>query len=116
MLKKNKENKILFLIINIIFLVFLIFPVIVLLSKSFINKGVIGFENYKNIILSESFIQCLKNSFVVSICTAVLTTFIAFILVYSINNLSLIHIFSSFRRVYTNSFNSFTWISFNVHI
>lgn len=86
MLKKNKENKILFLIINIIFLVFLIFPVIVLLSKSFINKGVIGFENYKNIILSESFIQCLKNSFVVSICTAVLTTFIAFILVYSINN------------------------------
>lgn len=86
MLKKNKENKILFLIINIIFLVFLIFPVIVLLSKSFINKGVIGFENYKNIILSESFIQCLKNSFAVSICTAVLTTFIAFILVYSINN------------------------------
>ncbi len=86
MLKRNKENKILFLIINIIFLVFLIFPVIVLLSKSFMYKGVIGFENYKNIILSESFIQCLKNSFVVSICTALLTTFIAFILVYSINN------------------------------
>lgn len=86
MLKTNKENKILFLIINTIFLVFLIFPVIVLLSKSFMNEGVIGFENYKNIILSESFMQCLKNSFVVSICTALLTTFIAFILVYSINN------------------------------
>lgn len=86
MLRNNKENKIMFSLVSLIFLIFLVFPVVMLLSKSFMSEGVLGLENYKEIILSESFIECLKNSFIVSVCTAILTNFIAFILVYSINN------------------------------
>lgn len=86
MFKENKESKLLFSLVNIIFFIFLIVPVSVLLSKSFISDGSVGLINYKNMLLSESFMQSLKNSFTVSVATALLTTFIAFILVYTINN------------------------------
>lgn len=86
MFRKNRESKLIFSLVVSIFIAFLIIPTISILYKSFEVEGAIGLKNYKEVILNESFMKSLKNSFVISGCTALITTFIAFILSYTINN------------------------------
>lgn len=85
MFRKNKESKIMFTLITIMFIGFLAVPTIMLLMKSFEGDGGVSLSNYKEILSSEVFLNSLKNSFIVSSCSAVITTLIAFLLAYTIN-------------------------------
>ena len=86
MINKNRESKVIFSVVTLIFLVFLLIPTVILLLKSFESDNGISIINYKNIILSDTFKQSLKNSVLISACTAFISTFIAFMLSYTINN------------------------------
>ena len=86
MINKNRESKVIFSVVTLIFLVFLLIPTVILLLKSFESDNGISIINYKNIILSDTFKQSLKNSVLVSACTAFISTLIAFMLSYTINN------------------------------
>lgn len=84
---KNKEIKLIFVVLSAFFLAFLAVPVIRLLIKSFIQDGSTGFTlaNYESVLTSKGFLKALGNSFLISSVSAVVTTIIAFILAYTIH-------------------------------
>ncbi|MEG0377198.1 MAG: transporter permease iron, partial [Eubacterium sp.] len=59
---------------------------LLLLIKSFNVNGAFSFSNYRTVVSGIGFSQTLVNSFTVSLCSALVTTIIAFILAYTINN------------------------------
>lgn len=83
MKKKNKESKIIFLILLILFTVFLILPVFRLLLKSFWGEEGPTLAHYSGVIFSGGFGKALGNSFLAASVSALITTVLA---------LSLIHI------------------------
>ncbi|RDY28485.1 ABC transporter permease subunit [Romboutsia weinsteinii] len=89
MFKKDRETKLILLFVVSIFIIFLAIPTTMLLFKSFQSNKSIGLGNYLEILTSEVFIQSLKNSFLVSSCSALITTLIAFLLSYTVNNTNL---------------------------
>ena len=84
---KNKEIKLIFALLTVIFLVFLAIPVVRLLMKSFVLDGTGEFtiDNYRSVLSSRGFLRAVGNSFLVSCCSAVVTTVLAFFLAYSIH-------------------------------
>ncbi|MDD6617485.1 MAG: ABC transporter permease subunit, partial [Clostridiales bacterium] len=84
---KNKEIKLIFALLAVIFLVFLAIPVARLLMKSFVLDGTGEFtiDNYRSVLTSRGFLRAVGNSFLVSCCSAVVTTVLAFFLAYSIH-------------------------------
>ena len=82
---KNTELKIIFVLIILFFAVFLFFPAIKLALKSFECDGGFGFGNYVNVITEKNFLTALLNSINISIVSALLSTFIAFMMAYTIN-------------------------------
>lgn len=84
---KNKEIKLIFALLTVIFLVFLAIPVARLLMKSFVLDGTGEFtiDNYRSVLTSRGFLRAVGNSFLVSCCSAVVTTVLAFFLAYSIH-------------------------------
>lgn len=86
MFKENQESKVIFSVVSLMFIGFLLVPTVILLSKSFESDGGVSLINYKNMLMSDTFISSLKNSVLVSVCTAFLSTTIAFVLAYTINN------------------------------
>jgi iron(III) transport system permease protein len=89
--KENRENKVIFGVISLVFIAFLLIPTLILLSKSFESNGSFSIINYKNMLLSDTFKVSLKNSVLVSTCTAFISTCIAFILAYTVNNTNINH-------------------------
>lgn len=85
--KKNKEIKLIFAVLAAVFLVFLAIPVMRLLMKSFVQDGSTGFTlaNYQEVLTSKGFADAVKNSFLVSCCSAAITTILAFFLAYTIH-------------------------------
>lgn len=83
--QKEKEIKVIFSIIVVYFIAFLALPIATLLFKSFQSGAGIGIANYLEIVSDESFRGALKNSFVVSSVSALITTIIAFVLSYTVN-------------------------------
>lgn len=84
---KNKEIKLIFALLTVIFLVFLAIPVVRLLMKSFVLDGTGEFtiDNYRSVLTSRGFLRAVGNSFLVSCCSAVVTTVLDFFLAYSIH-------------------------------
>lgn len=82
---RNTELKVIFIITILFFAGFLFYPAIRLAVKSFECDGGFGFENYINVITEKDFIQALLNSINISLVSAILSTFIAFIMAYTIN-------------------------------
>lgn len=85
MLKKQWELKGIYGILFLIFAVFLCMPVIILLYKSFESGNSISLSNYINLLSNENFFEAFFNSFLVSGCSALVTTILAFMLAYTIN-------------------------------
>lgn len=87
MKKKNKEIKLIFIILSVFFLIFLAAPVVRLLIKSFLLDGSSSFTlaNYREVLTSKGFLEALSNSFLISAVSAVITTLIAFILAYTVH-------------------------------
>lgn len=82
---ENRELKIIFVVIILFFAGFLFYPAVRLAVKSFEVDGGFGLENYINVITEKDFLEALLNSINISLVSAVLSTFIAFIMAYTIN-------------------------------
>ena len=83
MKKKNKESKIIFLMLLILFTVFLILPVFRLLLKSFWGEEGPTLAHYSGVIFSGGFGKALGNSFLAASVSALITTVLAFLYQYS---------------------------------
>ena len=82
---KNKEIKLIFIVISMLFAGFLIYPVVRLLLKSVLGSGGLTMEHYKTVMTGKGFFTALGNSFKVAGVSALVTTLIAFMLAYIIH-------------------------------
>ena len=71
----------------VFFLAFLALPMIMVLARSFTADGTAGitFSNYVEVLTEKGFLQALGNSLLISVCSALVTTVLAFILAYTIH-------------------------------
>lgn len=85
--KKYKEIKLIFALLALLFTVFLVIPVIRILVKSFLVDGSSGvsFSNYIEVLSGKGFGRAVGNSLLISSCSAMITTTIAFFLAYTIH-------------------------------
>lgn len=84
--RKNREIKLIFIILAVFFLAFLAVPMIQVIAKSLTqDTAAIGLGNYKEVLTSKGFLQAVGNSFLVAGCSAVATTILAFILAYTVH-------------------------------
>lgn len=86
-MRKNREIKIIFILLAVFFLAFLALPMIMVLARSFTADGTAGitFSNYVEVLTEKGFLQALGNSLLISVCSAFVTTVLAFILAYTIH-------------------------------
>lgn len=86
-MRKNREIKMIFILLAVFFLVFLALPMIMVLARSFTEDGRAGvtFSNYVEVLTQKGFLQALGNSLLISVCSALVTTVLAFILAYTIH-------------------------------
>ena len=82
--RKNVEIKIIYGVIFLIFLAFLIVPFLRLLNQAFFGEGSFTIQYFKDVIQGVGFLDALKNSLMVSIWSALITTILAFLLAYTI--------------------------------
>ena len=85
MKSKNRELKILFIVIAALFAAFLAVPVIRLFIKSFWNGSSITGEYYASVVSGKNFATALTNSFKVSAASALVAVLIAFIIAYALH-------------------------------
>lgn len=86
-MRKNRGIKIIFILLAVFFLAFLALPMIMVLARSFTADGTAGitFSNYVEVLTEKGFLQALGNSLLISVCSALVTTVLAFILAYTIH-------------------------------
>ncbi len=94
--KKNKELKIIFLVVTIYFLIFLAVPILMLLFKSLQADEQTGLANYQEVLGKRGFFQALQNSFVISAVSAAASTLLGFFLAYTIHYTGLPRIHKTF--------------------
>lgn len=82
---RNRELKIIFIVLAAVFAVFLLVPMVQLFVKSFYDGGSFSLESYGEVLTEKGFGSALGNSFAVASASAVLTTCLAFFLAYTIN-------------------------------
>lgn len=96
---KNKEIKLIYILVILVFAVFLVVPIFSLLIQSFYNGQEFTLINYINTYQTTGFAHTLKNSFVVSLISALVAVILAFIVAYSINYTKM---FNCLKRVIKN--------------
>ncbi|MFR1296337.1 MAG: hypothetical protein ACLSBH_13400 [Coprobacillus cateniformis] len=103
-MKKNFEIKAIYWFIIVLFACFLVLPLGSLLIQSFQSQGNFSFANYIQVIGEKGFLTALQNSFLVSGLSALITTFLAFMMAYAIHytNMS-----SSLKEVYEEYDNAY---------
>lgn len=84
-MKKNIEIKTIYTFVIIIFSIFLVVPIGSIMMKSFADHGSFSFVHYIDILSHAGFLNALKNSFVISSISAIVTTLLAFCIAYAIN-------------------------------
>ncbi len=85
-MRKNREIKAIFAVTAVFFAGFLAVPMISVLVKSFTGNGeAASLSHYVEVLTGRGFLRALGNSFVISICSALLATVLAFILAYTIH-------------------------------
>ena len=85
-MRKNREIKAIFAVMAVFFAGFLAVPMISVLVRSFTGSGEpASLAHYVEVLTGRGFLRALGNSFVVSICSALLATGLAFILAYTIH-------------------------------
>ena len=83
--KRNKEIKVIFVLVVLVFACFLIYPVARLLIKSFVGDGGVTLRFSQEVLTERRFAEALGNSFLVAGMSALLTTVIAFFLAYTVH-------------------------------
>lgn len=84
-MNKNREIKFIYIIVIAVFGIFLLLPIGSLLIQSFYNNGGLTLNNYLQTYQTTGFMHALKNSFVVSGVSALVTVILAFIVAYTLN-------------------------------
>ncbi len=77
-MNKNREIKFIYIIVIAVFGIFLLLPIGSLLIQSFYNNGGLTLNNYLQTYQTTGFMHALKNSFVVSGVSALVTVILAF--------------------------------------
>ena len=83
--KKEKEIKLIFVVIAVLFAAFLVVPVVRLLGKSMIGEQGFTTAFYKEVFQTRGFLKALKNSFLIAGTSALVTTVLAFLLAYTVH-------------------------------
>ena len=85
-MRKNREIKLIFTLLAVFFLGFLAVPMISVLVRSFTGDGSsVSLSHYVEVLTGRGFLQALGNSLLISVCSALITTVLAFILAYTIH-------------------------------
>ncbi len=84
MLRKNRELKLIFLVVAVFFAAFLAVPAVKLFVKSFWGDEGLTSSFYTAVFTTKNFTKALGNSFLVSICAAALAVAVAFVFAYCI--------------------------------
>ena len=85
-MRKNREIKLIFALLAVFFAGFLAVPMISVLVKSFTGDGSsVSLSHYAEVLTGRGFLQALWNSILISVCSALITTVLAFILAYTIH-------------------------------
>ena len=96
-MRKNREIKVIFAVLAVFFAGFLAAPMISVLVKSFTGNGEpASLAHYVEVLTGRGFLRALGNSLVISVCSALLATALAFILAYTIH--------------YTNTGKRYKWL------
>lgn len=82
---KNTENWIIWTVIFLIFVVFLFYPLFLILLKSLKIGPSIKIDNFTRVLSGNGFVQAMNNSFEISAIASLITTFLSFIIAYTIN-------------------------------
>ena len=98
MVIKEREIKTIYALVLAVFTVFLAVPIIRLLMESFLGEAGAGISNYVEVLTGRGFLRALGNSVIVSVCSALTTTVLAFFLAYSIQYTNLSRRFKSVIR------------------
>ncbi len=83
--KKEKEIKLIFVLIAILFAAFLIIPVVRLLGKSVIGEQGLTTAFYGEVFRTRGFLKVIKNSFLIAGTSALVTTVLAFLIAYTVH-------------------------------
>ena len=84
-MKKNREVKVVFILLALLFLIFLAVPVVQLLLKSILGSSGISLEYYKAVFTGRGFGKAVGNSFLIAGVSAFVTTLLAFFMAYTIH-------------------------------
>ena len=96
-MRKNREIKLIFTLLAVFFAGFLAVPMISVLVRSFTGDGTaFSLSHYVEVLTGRGFLRALWNSILISVCSAFLTTVLAFILAYTIH--------------YTNTGKRYKWL------
>lgn len=98
-MNKSREIKLIYLVVVIIFGIFLLLPIGSLLLQSFYNNESLTLNNYLTTYQTTGFIPALKNSFVVSGASALVTVILAFIIAYTLNYTNM---FEGLKKIVNN--------------
>lgn len=86
MIRKEREIKVIYVLVLAVFAIFLAIPIIRLLLESFLGEAGAGISNYVEVLTGRGFLKAFGNSVTVSISSALIATVLAFLwlIVYSI--------------------------------
>lgn len=95
MIRKEREIKVIYVLILAVFAVFLAVPILRLLTESFLGEAGAGIGNYVEVLTGKGFLTALGNSVAVSVSSALIATMLAFFMAYSIQYTNLSKKFKS---------------------
>lgn len=85
-MRKNREIKLIFALLAVFFAGFLVVPMLSVLVRSFTgDESVLSLSHYVEVLTGRGFLEALGNSILISVCSALFTTILAFILAYTIH-------------------------------
>ena len=85
-MRKNREIKLIFAVLAVFFAGFLAVPMISVLVRSFTGDGTtVSLSHYVEVLTGRGFLRAMGNSLLISVCSALITTILAFILAYTIH-------------------------------
>lgn len=85
-MRKNREIQVIFAVVAVFFTGFLAVPMLSVLVRAFTGETAgLSFEHFVNVLTGRGFLKALGNSVLISVCSAMLTTILAFILAYTVH-------------------------------
>lgn len=85
-MRKNREIQVIFAVVAVFFTGFLAVPMLSVLVRAFTGETAgLSLEHFVNVLTGRGFLKALGNSVLISVCSAMLTTILAFILAYTVH-------------------------------